>query len=110
VKVVSPHPQGLQGDPLVSVCRSWVPSHHLSSVHPYRVGVQSEPGCSRLRDGLKRIRSAVGLWALSEGSVAYAEGAQSDPKSERGKERSPGERLRSVAQRVKDARTPKLSE
>ena len=20
--------------------------HHLSSVHPYRVGVQSEPGCS----------------------------------------------------------------
>ena len=30
----------------VSVCRSRACRHHLSSVHPYRVGVQSEPGCS----------------------------------------------------------------
>ena len=31
----------------VSVCRSSrACRHHLSSVHPYRVGVQSEPGCS----------------------------------------------------------------
>ena len=30
----------------VSVCRSRACRHHLSRVHPYRVGVQSEPDCS----------------------------------------------------------------
>ena len=30
----------------VWLCVARACRHHLSSVHPYRVGVQSEPGCS----------------------------------------------------------------
>ena len=31
---------------LLCLCVARACRHHLSSVHPYRVGVQSEPGCS----------------------------------------------------------------
>ena len=33
-------------EPVCVLCVARACRHHLSSVHPYRVGVQSEPGCS----------------------------------------------------------------
>ena len=37
---------GPPANPCLCLCVARACRHHLSSVHPYRVGVQSEPGCS----------------------------------------------------------------